>query len=100
MIIFIVDDITVNIIMGALASQITSLMIVYSNVYSGADQRKHQNSTSLAFVRGIHQWLVNSLRKWPVKWKMFPFDDVIMTMVGAYGSSTARAYLLSKNFVC
>ena len=40
-----------DVIMGALASQITSLTIVYSTVYSGADQRKHQSSASLAFVR-------------------------------------------------
>ena len=39
--------------MGAMASQITSLTIVYSTVYSDADQRKHQSSASLAFVRGI-----------------------------------------------
>ena len=39
--------------MGAVASQITSLTIVYSTVYSDADQRKHQSSASLAFVRGI-----------------------------------------------
>ena len=39
--------------MGAMTSQITSLTIVYSAVYSGADQRKHQSSASLAFVRGI-----------------------------------------------
>ena len=45
-------------IMGAMASQITCLTIVYSNVYSGADQRKHQSSASLAFVRGIHRWPV------------------------------------------
>ena len=38
--------------MGAMASQITSLTIVYSTVYSDADQRKHQSSTSLAFVTG------------------------------------------------
>ena len=67
-----------DVIMGAIASQITSLMIVYSTVYSDEDQRKHQSSTSLAFVRGIHQWLVNSLHKGPVMWKMFPFDDIIM----------------------
>ena len=60
-----------DVIMKALASQITSLMIVYSTVYSGADQRKHQRCTSLAFVRGIHQWPVNSLHKGPVMWKMF-----------------------------
>ena len=51
--------------MGAMASQITSLAIVHSTVYSGADQRKHR-------------WPVNSPHKWPVTRKMFPFDDVIM----------------------
>ena len=66
--------------MGTMASQITSLtIIVYSTVYSDADQRKHQSSASLAFVRGIHLGPVNSPRKWPVTRKMFPFDDVIMS---------------------
>ena len=64
--------------MGAIASQITSLTIVYSTVYSDANQRKHQSSTSLAFVWGIHRGPVNSPHKWPVTWKMFPFDDAIM----------------------
>ena len=64
--------------MGSIASQITSLAIVYSTVYSGADQRKHESSASPAFVRGIHRWPVNSPHKGPVTWKMFPFDDVIM----------------------
>ena len=63
--------------MGAMASQITSLMIVYSTVYSDADQRKHQSSASLAFVRGIHRGPVNSPHKWPATRKMSPFDDVI-----------------------
>ena len=45
-----------DVIMGAIASQITSLTIVYSIVYSGADHRKHQSSASLAFVRGIHRF--------------------------------------------
>ena len=36
-----------TVIMGAIASQITSLMIVYSIVYSDADQRKQQSSASL-----------------------------------------------------
>ena len=49
-----------DVIIGAMASQITSLAIVYSTVYSGADQRKHQSSASLAFVWGIHRWPVNS----------------------------------------
>ena len=67
-----------DVIMGAIASQITSLTIVYSTVYSGADQIKHQSSTSLAFVRGNHRGQVNSSHKGPVTRKMFPFDDVIM----------------------
>ena len=60
--------------MGAIASQNTSLTIVYSTVYSGTDQRKHGSSASLAFVRGIHRWPVNSTHKGPVSRKMFPFD--------------------------
>ena len=66
-----------EVIMGAMASQITSLTI-YLTLHSGTDHRKHQRSASLAFVRGIHRWPVNSLHKWPVTRKMFPFDDVIM----------------------
>ena len=69
----------IDVIMSSTASQITSLTIVYSNVYSGADQRKHQSSASLASVRGIHRWPVNSPHKEPVTWKFFPFDDVIMS---------------------
>ena len=64
--------------MGAMPSQITSLTIVYSTIYSGADQSKHQSSASLAFAWGIHRGPVNSPHKWPVTRKMFPFDDVIM----------------------
>ena len=60
-----------DVIMGAIAHQTTSLTIVYSTVYSGADQRKHQSSASLAFVRGIHRRPVNSLHKWPVTRKCF-----------------------------
>ena len=68
--------------MSTIASQITSLTIVYSTVYSGADQSKHQSSASLAFVWGIHRGPVNSPHKWPVTRKMFPFDDVIMSSMG------------------
>ena len=67
-----------DVIMGPVASQITSLTIVYSTVYSDADQRKYQSPASLAFVRGIHRGPVNSPHKWPVTRKKFPFDDVIM----------------------
>ena len=69
--------------MGTMASQITSLIIVYSTVYSDADQRKYQSSVSLAFVRGIYRKPVNSQHKWQVTRKMFPFDDVIM-FVGVF----------------
>ena len=67
-----------DVIMSPIAFQITSLTIVYSIVFSDADQRKHQSSASLAFVWGIHRGPVNSPHKWPVTRKMFPFDDVIM----------------------
>ena len=67
-----------DVIMGAIASQITSLTIVYPSIYSDADQRKHQSSASLAFVWGIHRGPVNSPHKLPVTRKMFPFDDVAM----------------------
>ena len=56
-----------DVIMNAVASQIIGLTIVYSTVYSGADQRKHQSSASLAFVRGIHRRPMNSPHKGPVK---------------------------------
>ena len=67
-----------DVIMGAVASQITSVSIVCPTVGSCADQRKHQSCASLAFVRGIHRWPVNSPHKRPVTRKMFPIDDVNM----------------------
>ena len=67
-----------DVIMTTIASQITSLTIVYPTFYSCADQSKHQSSASLAFVWGIHRGPVNSPHKGPVTRKMFPFDDVIM----------------------
>ena len=45
-----------DVITSAMVSQITSLTIVNSTVYSGADERKHHSSASLAFVRGFHRW--------------------------------------------
>ena len=76
-----------DVIMGAIVSQITSLTIVYSTVYSDADERKHQSSTSMTFVWGIHRWPVNSSHKWPATRKIFPFDDVIMSVVHTKGNS-------------
>ena len=87
-----------DVIMGMMASQITSLTIVYSTVYSGTDQRKHQSSAPLAFVWGIHRSPVNSPHKWPVTRKMFPFDDVIMRQAicnQQQGDSTVTLYHLN-----
>ena len=86
-----------DVIMGAIPSQITSLTIVYSIVYSDANQRKHQSSASMAFVRWIH--------KWPVTRKMFPFDDVIMSFasgcrVGRNFQNTNRRTLIWLNINC
>ena len=85
-----------DVIMSTMASQITSPIIVYSTVYSGADQRKHQSSASLAFVWGIHRGPVNSPRKWSVTRKMFPFDDVIMNHL-PYPFISESAYNGHKN---
>ena len=60
-----------DVIMGAMASQITSLTIVHSTVYTRRRSKKHQNSTSL----------MNSPQKWPVTRNMFPFDDVIVPVI-------------------
>ena len=65
--------------MDAMASQITGVSIVYSTVYSGADQRKHQKLRVTGLCEG------NSLfspLKWLVMRKIFPFDGVIMCTVG------------------
>ena len=75
------ENVGCSYISSATASQITSLTMVYSTVYSGAYKRKHQSSASLAFVRGIHRWPVNSPHKGPVKRKIFSFDDVIMNIL-------------------
>ena len=73
--------------MGRIASQIISLTIVYSAVSSGADQRKHHSSASLAFVRGIHRGPVNSPHKRPVTRKMFHLmtSSCILTKGHVYG---------------
>ena len=80
----------IDVTMTTMASQITSLAVVYSIVYSGADQRKHQSSASLAFVRGIHRdrgipRTKDQLRENVSIWwrhheiqNSFPWHDVIM----------------------
>ena len=72
----------IPVIMSTMASQTTGFKIVYSTVCLGADQRKHQSSASLVFVRGIHRWPGNFPHKGPaVTRKMVPFDDVILCVI-------------------
>ena len=90
-----------DVIMSAMASQITSLTIVfYSIVCSGTDERKNQSSASLAFVRGIHQWPVNSPHKGPVTRKTFQFDDVIMCMCLLIPQQLHIKILINKRLWC
>ena len=89
-----------DVIMSSIASQITSLTIVYSAVYSGADQRKHHSSASLVFVLGIHRGPVNSPHKRPVTRKMFPFDDVIMAWPCVYDMDTLYVLLQLRGIYC
>ena len=80
--------------------QITSLTIVYS-IISGADQRKHQSSASLVFVRGIHRRPVNSPHKGPIARKMFPFDDVIMIcLMGQYNCYHSCPIRVVRSSLC
>ena len=65
-----------DVLMSAMASQITGVSIVCSSVCSGADQRKHQSSAPLAFVRESTGWAVDSPHKGPVTRKKFSFDSV------------------------
>ena len=88
-----------DVILGAMSSQFTSLTIVHSTVYSGADQKKHQRSASLAFLWGIHRWPVNSPHKWPLTRKMFPL--MTSSWAGIHWSSgnvlINKIYVLTSN---
>ena len=81
--------------MNTMTSQITGVSIVYLTVCSGTDQRNHQSSASLAFVREVHRWPVNSPHIGLVTRKMLPFDDVIVFVLPAARVSTgARTQIL------
>ena len=72
-----------DVIMSAMEAQIASVSIVCWPVGSGTDQRKNQSVASLAFVRRIHRWPMNSPHKRPVTRKMFSFNDVIMLFLSS-----------------
>ena len=86
---------------GPVFSHTCLWIVIYSTVYSGTEQRKHESSALLAFVRGIHRRPVNSPHKWPVTRKMFPFDDVIMSLcdwVPISYTDTFQAYFTDSNW--
>ena len=92
----------IDVIMTTMASQITSLTVVYSNVCSDADQRKHQSSASLVFVRGIHRdrWIPRT--KGQLRGKCFHLitSSCISCHYSVYPQRWLRgwrAYLSTKN---
>ena len=97
-----------DVIMSAMASQITRLTIVCSTVYSGADQRKHQSSASLTFVPGVHQWPVNSPHKGPVThenvsilWRHHVFIQVSTTeKTNGNWQMLTKLRVLRNEFIC
>ena len=96
-----------DVIMGAMASQITGVWAVCPTVCSSADQRKHQNSASLAFVKGIHLSLVNSPHRGQVTRKLSPFVDVIMPwqfnqlfLISVKPFLTISPYSIDAFYVC
>ena len=92
--------------MSTMASQITSLTSVYSTVCSFAHQRKHQSSASLAFVRGIHRWPVNSLHKGQWRGKCFHlmtssrFDKwkFFYLQIARMATFSTRVYVISSRW--
>ena len=74
------EFVLIDVIMSAIASQITGVSIAYSTVCLSAD-KNHQSSASLAFVRKINRSTVNTPHNGPIMGKLFPFDDVIMFSV-------------------
>ena len=87
-----------DVIMNAMASQITGVSIVCWTICSGAHQRKYQSTASLAFVRGIHQWSVDFPHKGPVTRKMCPFDDDIMRNPSQKTCLSIPSFLVDESF--
>ena len=94
-----------DVIMNAIASQITGVSIIHSTVGSGADQRKHQSSASPAFVRAIQRWPVNSPHKRPVTREMFPFDGVsmfsaVVGMINGLSNRVSTLLIILNVYTC
>ena len=69
--------------------QMETFSALLLTVCSDADQRKHQSSASLAFVRGIHRLPVDSLHKGPVTRKCFHL------MTSSWLSSTSSSRIVT-----
>ena len=65
--------------MSALASQITSLTIVYSTVYAGTFGKKTSKLRATGLYEGNSPVTGDFPAQKPVTRKMFPFDNVIMS---------------------
>ena len=80
--------------MRVMASQITGVAIVYSTIYSGAYQRKHQSSASLAFVKGIHWWSLDHQQHERIPQYANPHISALSTYLSgsAYFSKTLRSF--------
>ena len=83
-----------DVIKGAIASQITSLPIVYLIVYSGTSQMKISKLRVTGLCAGNSPSPVNSPHKGPVTRKMFPLDDVIMYADQIYGLPPNRRHVI------
>ena len=81
--------------MGEMASQITSRPIVYLIVYSGADQRKHQSSASLAFVREFPAQMATNAENASIWWRHHASQK--MGFVWMSLSHTAQGYVQIQN---
>ena len=90
-----------DVIMGAIASQTTSLTIVFSIVYLGTDQRKHQSSVPLAFVRGIHRRPMTSNAENVSIWRRHHDKNVIKVIkVASYETINQIIYAINIQLFC
>ena len=89
-----------DVITSTMASQITSLTIVYSIVYSGADQKKIKAPRHWSLCREFTSDLWLSPHRGPVTWQMFPFDDVIMLKKRKEKKLVNRGWMKSFSSSC
>ena len=83
--------------MGVMASQITSLTIVYSTVYSGEDQRKHQSSTSLAFVRNYQHKMASNAENVSIGWRHH--ENFAMHCINPFDAETVKFQANKVNII-